>query len=91
MSRRSRRQRNASNCPNLILPGFYLVLQASGHKAYAVRYRHAGRTRKLTLGTTAVLPLALARDRAREALQTVAAGRDPAIEKNRRKPATAAL
>jgi hypothetical protein len=67
--------------PDSILPGFYLVFQPSGHKAYAVRYRHAGRTRKLTLGTTAVLPLALARDRAREALQTVAAGRDPAIEK----------
>jgi integrase len=67
--------------PDAVLPGFYLVLQPSGHKSYAVRYRHAGRTRKLTLGTTAVLPLALARERAREALQAVAAGRDPAIER----------
>jgi integrase len=67
--------------PDAVLPGFYLVLQPSGHKSYAVRYRHAGRTRKLTLGTTAVLPLALARERAREALQTIAAGRDPAIER----------
>jgi len=67
--------------PDAVLPGFYLVMQPSGHKSYAVRYRHAGRTRKLTLGTTAVLPLALARERAREALQAVAAGRDPAIER----------
>jgi integrase len=67
--------------PDSILPGFYLVLQTSGAKAWCVRYRHAGRTRKFTLGTTAVLPLALARERAREALQVVAAGRDPAIER----------
>jgi integrase len=67
--------------PDAVLPGFYLVLQPSGHKSYAIRYRHAGRTRKLTLGTTAVLPLALARERGREALQAVAAGRDPAIER----------
>ena len=69
--------------PDKLLPGFYLVLQPSGARSWAVRYRHAGRTRKLTLGTTAVLPLALARERAREALQAVAAGRDPAIERKR--------
>jgi integrase len=67
--------------PDSMLPGFYLVLQPSGAKSWCVRYRHAGRTRKFTLGTVAVLPLALARERAREALQTVAAGRDPAIQR----------
>jgi integrase len=69
--------------PDTMLPGFYLVLQPSGHRSWCVRYRHAGRTRKYTLGRVEVLPLALARDRAREALQGVAAGRDPAVERKR--------
>ena len=64
-----------------ILPGLYLVIQPSGARSWAVRYRHGGRTRKHTIGTLARFPLLEARAEARLALQAVAAGRDPAIEK----------
>jgi integrase len=64
-----------------LLPGLYLVLQPSGARSWAVRYRHAGRPRKLTLGTYPVLDLASARARAREVLQAVSLGRDPCDEK----------
>lgn len=64
-----------------LLPGLYFVLQPSGVRSWAVRYRHAGKPRKLTLGPYPVLDLGAARTRAREALQVVALGRDPASEK----------
>lgn len=67
--------------PDGLLPGLYLVVQPSGAKSWAVRYRHAGRPRKLTLGTLAALPLADARDAARTKLQEVAEGQDPALAK----------
>jgi hypothetical protein len=67
--------------PDPVLPGFYLIVQPSGAKSWAVRYRHSGRTRKLTLATVARLPLGEARERAREALEIVSAGRDPAFER----------
>jgi hypothetical protein len=64
-----------------LLPGLYFVLQPSGVRSWAVRYRHASKPRKLTLGPYPVLGLGAARARAREALQVVALGRDPASEK----------
>src|SRR5215207_2396332 len=64
-----------------LLPGLYFVLQPSGARSWAVRYRHAGTPRKLTLGPYPALDLSAARARAREALQVVALGRDPASEK----------
>ena len=63
------------------LPGFYLVIQPSGSKAWAVRYRAGGVPRKLTLGPFPRLSLAEARDAARKALQAASEGRDPAAEK----------
>ena len=50
------------------LPGFYLVVQPSGAKSWAVRYRFAGRPKKLTLGAYPLLSLANAREAARAAL-----------------------
>jgi integrase len=67
--------------PDGLLPGLYLVLQTSGSRSWAVRYRYAGRPRKLTLGRYPVLDLGRARAEARTALQAVAQGRDPAREK----------
>ena len=64
-----------------LLPGLYLLIQPSGARSWAVRYRHASKPRKLTLGPDPVLDLSVARARAREALQVVALGRDPASEK----------
>ncbi|MFB0490076.1 hypothetical protein ABIE45_002662 [Methylobacterium sp. OAE515] len=67
--------------PDSTLPGFYLVVQPSGAKSWAVRYRADGKTRKLTLGPYPRLGLADARERARTALQAVSEGRDPAGER----------
>jgi integrase len=67
--------------PDGLLGGLYLVVQPSGAKSWAVRYRHAGRSRKHTLGPYPVLKLSDAREQAREVLQLVQKGADPAREK----------
>ncbi|WP_084673988.1 Arm DNA-binding domain-containing protein [Methylobacterium sp. WSM2598] len=67
--------------PDGALPGFYLVVQPSGAKSWAVRYRIDGKSRKMTLGPYPRLGLGDARERARTALQAVSEGRDPAGEK----------
>jgi integrase len=67
--------------PDGLLVGLYFVIQPSGARSWAVRYRYGGKPRKLTLGGYPALDLGTARERAREALQAVAAGRDPGTEK----------
>ena len=67
--------------PDGALPGLYLVVQPSGGKSWAVRYRADGKPKKLTLGPYPRMPLTEAREAARTALRTVAEGRDPAGEK----------
>jgi integrase len=64
-----------------VMPGLYLIIQPSGVKSWALRYRHAGYSRKLTIGRLPVFDLAEARAKAREALQAIAAGQDPARDK----------
>ena len=61
--------------------GLYLVVQPSGAKSWAVRYRHASRPRKLTLGSTNVLTLAAARRLAADALHELEQGTDPGAAK----------
>ena len=56
--------------------GLYLVVQTSGLKSWAVRYRYEGRPKKLTLDRA--LTLAAARKAATDALHELAQGRDPA-------------
>lgn len=73
--------------PDGLLPGLYLVIQSSGVKSWAVRYRSAGTPRKLTLGSYPTLDLATARARARETLQRVSLGQDPAKERKQAKVA----
>src|SRR5208282_4063210 len=59
--------------------GLYVVVQPSGHKSFAVRYRFNGQPRKLSLGTVA---LAAARKAAAAALYEVEKeGRDPCAAK----------
>jgi integrase len=57
--------------------GLYLVLQPSGRRAWAVRYRHGGKTRKMTL--SAGLTLAEARKAATAALHELERGHDPGM------------
>jgi integrase len=57
--------------------GLFLVLQPSGHRSWALRYRYGGRPTKLTLGRWPTLSLAAARKGAADALHDVANGIDP--------------
>jgi integrase len=72
--------------PDTLLPGLYLVVQPSGARSWAVRYRHRGRTRKHTLGPFPRLDLKTARDLGARALRAAAAGTDPATEKRAVQP-----
>ena len=67
--------------PDALLPGLYLVVQPSGAKSWAVRYRHGGRPRKHTIGPHPLFDLKAARTAGGKALRTAAEGRDPAGEK----------
>jgi integrase len=67
--------------PDSFLPGLYLIQQPSGAKGWAVRYRHQGIPRKLTLGGYPALGLQDARKLGAKALRAVAEGRDPGREK----------
>lgn len=65
--------------PDGRLPGLYLVIQPSGRKSWAVRYRYGDKPRKLTLD--GFPSLGMAHKLAQEALDTVAQGGDPAAAK----------
>jgi integrase len=64
--------------PDGKIGGLYLVVQPTGAKSWAVRYRAEGKPRKLTIGAYPNVDLATARRRAQEALGDVAGGKDPA-------------
>jgi integrase len=64
-----------------IVPGLWLVVQPSGAKSWATRYRVGGKPIKVTLGPYPLLGLADAREQAREVLEKVGKGEDPAREK----------
>jgi site-specific recombinase XerD len=61
--------------------GLYLIVQPSGARSWAVRYRHNGIPRKHTLGPYPRLDLTAAREAARAALEAVDRGNDPALLK----------
>jgi integrase len=65
------------------LPGFGLRLRAGGSKTWMVQYAIAGRTRKIILGSTAVLDPGKARQTAKDILAQVRLGGDPAAEKGK--------
>jgi integrase len=67
--------------PDGALPGFYLVIQPSGAKSWAVRYRAVKIPKKFTIGPYPRLSLADAREQARAALRAVSEGRDPSRER----------
>jgi integrase len=67
--------------PDGKVTGLYLVVQPSGAKSWALRYRARGKPKKLTIGPYPLVAIAEARRRATAALGDVAAGKDPAAEK----------
>ncbi len=73
--------------PDGIVSGLYLVVQPSGAKSWALRYRFAGKPAKLTLGRWPVMGLAAARTAAAEAVEKVERGENPTIEKKATKAA----
>jgi integrase len=73
--------------PDRHLPGLYFIVQPSGAKSWAVRYRHGGRTRKYTLGNYPILDLKAAREAGAKALRAVAEGRDPGFEREQARAA----
>jgi len=65
--------------------GLYLVLQPSGAKSWAIRFRFDGKPCKQTLGSFPAVSLAEARRLATAALAQVAQGVDPRLEKRQAK------
>lgn len=63
------------------LPGFGLRLRAGGAARWIVMYDRGGKTRRVTLGTPAVLNLAAARTKAKDLLASIRLGGDPAADK----------
>lgn len=68
-----------------VLPAFGLRVTEKGHKSWIVMYRAEGRLRRLTLGSYPAVKLDKARDLAREAFESAAAGGDPAAERKRQR------
>ncbi len=74
--------------PDGAVVGLYLIMQPSGAKAWALRYR-APDPRKLTLGRWPAMGLAEARTAARAALGHVSEGGDPAADRKAEREARA--
>jgi integrase len=67
--------------PDDLLPGLYLTVQPkTGAKSWQVRYRAAGKHRRMTLGRYPAMSLSAARDRARAVMLDAQSGADPAAE-----------
>ena len=59
--------------PDGLLPGLDLVVQPSGAKSWAVRFRANGKTAKMTLGRFPAIELAKARELARNQFEAATA------------------
>jgi integrase len=62
--------------------GLYAIVETSGHKSFAVRFRFDGKPKKLSLGNVS---LSIARKLAAHALHEVTEGRDPTAAKRQAK------
>jgi integrase len=64
--------------PDAGCAGLYLIVQTSGVRSFAVRYRYGGRSVKLTLGKWPTMTLADARKATADAQHALARGNNPA-------------
>jgi integrase len=62
--------------------GLYVIVQPTGHKSFAARFRFQGKPKKLSLGT---MSLSAARKAATTALHEAKEGRDPTLAKQQAK------
>jgi integrase len=76
---------NRREIPDPSLAGLYLVVQPGGAKSWALRYRYAGKPKKLTLGRWPIMGVAAARTAATEAIEAVEHGNDPGAAKRKAK------
>src|SRR5277367_3565821 len=71
--------------------GLYYVIQPTGARSWALRYRVSGKPRKLTIGPYPAMGLGKARGEAAKAKVSIAGGNDPAAQKTASRAAQAAL
>jgi hypothetical protein len=76
--------------PDGLLAGLYLIVQPSGAKSWAIRYRFKGNPRKFTLGSWPVVDLAGARELGQKALIAAKRGDDPGAQKKAERRAAGA-
>lgn len=69
------------------LPGFGLRVSYNGRKSWIILYRCNGVKGRLTLGRFDILPLAEAREKARDALKAATNGIDPTAHRHRNREA----
>jgi integrase len=81
---------NRYEMPDGRIGGLRIVVQPSGRKSWAFRFKAGGKSRKLTLGPFPAIGLAAAREGAGRAKDAVAGGRDPGAEKKAAKAAPTA-
>ena len=72
---------NRREVPDGKISGLFLIVQPTGAKSWAVRYRVDGQPKKFTIGAYPAIDLAAARRKAQEALGEVAGGNDPSAAK----------
>ncbi len=77
--------------PDGLVSGLYLVVQPSGKKSWALRYRYRGQPVKLTLGRHPAISLADARTKAKAGLEKLDLGTDPRVGMRAAKAATVTL
>ena len=68
-----------------IVTGLVLRVTATGHRSWSVAYKFHGKNQRLTLGAYPAVGLKEAREQARQTLERIAAGENPAAEKKRAK------
>ena len=73
--------------PDAKTPGLYLIVQPSGKRSWAVRYRSGAKHRRMSLGKFPAMSLADARSKARDVQAAAQGGDDPAGEREQAKAA----